>query len=295
MAHKKNQQFNVNPGDVVVLNFEHRHVGGIETVTVLTVTKRFGGMGDLISYIDPTSGEERHCDAKFVTMVTFRATQTSLPNRFRDNRRRYPDQNDPLRPQRGVLAGTLEGLVSYCLAKLPFALEHPVHEDRMKALYLKQRPGQIMVNWDCVYTVHEKVFQAWVRANARKICATRQEADAQQREDDAAWEADCQADYEADMDRELSEALPEPQEDPVDYGNPIDDDDPAYLDDYGPLDADDLQAIRIHESESGIHPSSTPASEPKPFIDPKVAIDLKIASVEGAYSAYLDEDGCSGR
>jgi len=181
MAHKKKQPFQVNPGDVVVLDFDHREVDRIMTVTVLTVTKRFGDLGDLISYLNGENGEERFCDASFVTKVSLRATQTSLPNLFRDNQRRFPDQIDPVRTERGVLVGTLEGLVSYCLAKLPIALENPVHEERMTALYKKQRPGQIMVNWGSVYTVHEKPFMAWVRANATKICATRQEADAAQR------------------------------------------------------------------------------------------------------------------
>ena len=260
----------------------------------------------MIDFIDPETGEERSCCASLVSRVISRAPHSTVPNRFRDNWLLFLDKNDPDREpregtgallfKRGILFGTLEGLVSYCLAKLPFALENPIHAKRTLELFNKQRPGLILLNFHCVYTVNEKVFMAWVRANATRLCATRQEANAQQRE----WDADREADYYADLDAEWEQEHPkhtpavDPKDAPIDEGfwysfdedaaykdemDPLDqelsaaeasaqaleeeslaalclaemndpnDDDPAGLDNYGPLDADDLQAIRLHESE----------------------------------------------
>ncbi|HVQ37145.1 MAG TPA: hypothetical protein VMS31_06415 [Pyrinomonadaceae bacterium] len=77
---------------------------------------------------------------------------------------------DGLRPvRRGIMEGSLGGLVKYYLGGLHRELTRPLDSGRMRRLFNKQKPGLVRRCPRGRLQVRIKTFRAWVRRNAERL------------------------------------------------------------------------------------------------------------------------------
>jgi hypothetical protein len=207
-----------NVGDTVEIYLPHHFKPedkGPHKVQILEIKKRFGGSSPLLKIVYLETNKETYLDQSFVTNVVQRGNLPYRPkNVFRDE---FTDRMVN-HPAKGQLQGSLTDLVIYFLARLPYNLDRPIDDRKVRALWLKQQPGLIQDlladRWlpglhkgalrGLEIRVHAKPLQKWVNRNWHRFLATRQELDRQQREIDEEYSRQYWEDVEADMNREFN-------------------------------------------------------------------------------------------
>lgn len=219
----KNGYIHVHPGDLVQVEFDHGTKARVIQVRVEEVTERYGKFGGghkakpLVSGINEETGKEEFFDNSYVTKVLERSSRVRLPyNRFAGY------QGGVQKVRRGVIRGSLTGLVATELGKLNRHLPLQLDDGKMREIFLKQRPGLLAdrEGFETIYTVRRKPFANWVRRNATKLCVTA----AEMHRDATAFNKEQAAWMEADMERDMMD------DDPLDQiGSCYDDDYDVFL------------------------------------------------------------------
>jgi len=171
----------VGVGDVVIANFDSICGGPERKVKVTGVEKRYGRTNGTGNYMRPLvnghnteTGKLEHFDVSFVKKIIERAPAPvpELKNIYRDCRRAIKNSGpDNIDVRRSTCRGGLCAIAVYFLAKLPFLIDRPIHEERLRYLWQKQSPGLVSEEF-FIITVRKKAFGRWIRQNWTRILTT---------------------------------------------------------------------------------------------------------------------------
>lgn len=192
---------NVSVGDRVRAHFgfpfdrDNREVIGL----VMSVQRRYGHYGNfvrtspLLKVMTDGKGESKYFDQSYVVEVLDRYNGPKRPaeNLFR--------QSPPpwfMRPlKRGVWQGTLTGVTCHVLARLDVHITHSLDVDKLKKLFLKDRPGLITNDFGLVVVKAER-FKRWVKKNYSKFLSTTAELDVEYTKQNEAEAIEMEADMD---------------------------------------------------------------------------------------------------
>ena len=155
----------------------------------------------LVTVVRDDNGEEQNLDALLVIEILSRPHLLAGPplNIYAEDKRERSYDYMLACGRCGEWVGTLWLIAEHCLSQLHRYLPTPVDRVKLKALFMKQRPGLIESMGHGFLRVRRKPFEAWIRRNATRICKTIEQTDAERTALNTEWERDMEADMMADM------------------------------------------------------------------------------------------------
>jgi hypothetical protein len=182
-----NRNTNLNPGDVIAINFE----GNTHNLKVTGVIERHGRIphsesvfpedqgqyqNPLVKGVDTETGKDHTYDFGYITAIVSRSRVTPAPvNIF---------QGIPMgrsfESTKGTWSGSLTSLIAMVMGNLPFEIKRKLNADRCHNFFERDKPGLIGYKGGLGFipVVRKKAFRKWVRQNWTRLIDTVEETHA---------------------------------------------------------------------------------------------------------------------
>lgn len=178
----RNHYLAVAVGDLVLIQFEGKN----KELRITEIERRYGKsrngtrkQNPLIIGVNLETSKKEHFDAGFVTKILGRREGKTVHPKKNHFQLESPLGSFEQRGNRWI--GTLTALVVHALGKLPYELDRPLHEGRVRRLYEKSALGKKLRNEDQYYEeVDGRLFMRWVAKNYTRLIMSSKEYHAYQ-------------------------------------------------------------------------------------------------------------------
>lgn len=191
---------NVNPGDVVIFDFDQIRTSGEKFVQAKVAERiyryeRYNGgqtkAGDLLTYF--YKGELCRADASLVSEIIHRAAPRVLPVNI------YREFEFGRLPARGTATGSPRTLVAMAIGELDVKATTPIHELVDYQICNSSCGITVVGSMYLEITVNVKAFRKWIKKNWSRLLKTTKSVDHENTEMNMEWEEDYKKDCERDF------------------------------------------------------------------------------------------------